>query len=669
MRFTESQKRKSLNRQIINIPMALLSIANLVFSYGDHHILDGVNLTLEAGEHVGMVGRNGCGKSTLLKLIAGHSGFRLDAGQIQLARGASVGYLAQDHALDMSRTLREEASSAFAHLDEFHQQLEVVTHDMADAEVDALQRLLNRYSEIEAKIQAAGGYAVDHLIDATLHGLGLTDEFFNVKVADLSGGQKGRLALAKLLLSQPDVLLLDEPTNHLDIAGRQWLEEFLAQYRGAVILISHDRWLLNRVVSKIYELESGQLVEYPGNYDKFRTLRAERRMAMQRVYDKQQDRIKREQAFIDRYRAGQRARQAQGREKRLERFVRDERIERPMELDAMELRLKPRSRASDLIATAENASKGYDGKPLFSNVNLVIKRGDRIGVIGPNGAGKTTLVRALLGEIEIDSGFIKLGAQIDLGHYRQTHEHLNLGQTLVDYLRRFVDSEQAARNLAGAFLFSGGEQDKPLSVLSGGERSRVVLAGLVSGGHNVLVLDEPTNHLDIPSAERLEEALKSFTQPPQGFGENAAIGGGTLILITHDRMLLEDLVDQLIILDGRGHARHFLGKYSEYFAAQQTVAQSAAVPVKKEKKPAPPPPRAKAQPAASNNSLAKLSQQALEQRIVAIETELADIDTQLADPDLYRDGEQVKTLQTRRDALQSRLHPLEEEWSRRAEED
>ncbi len=656
--------------------MALLSVANLVFSYGDRHVLDGVNLTLSEGEHVGLVGRNGCGKSTLMKLIAGVGSLRVDAGQVQLARGATVGYLAQDHDLDMSRTLREEAAAAFAHIEELHLKLEAITYEMADAKGEALERLLRQYGELEHRIQASGGYAVDHQIEATLHGVGLTDELFHVRVADLSGGQRGRLALAKLLLSQPDVLLLDEPTNHLDIAGREWLEEFLSQYPGAVIIISHDRWLLDRVAMKIYELEEGELIEYPGNYAKYRELREQRRLTQWRMYEKQQEKIKREQAFIDRYRAGQRARQAQGREKRLERFVRDELIERPIDLATMDLRLKPRTRAGDLIITAEDVSKGYEGKPLFGRLNLSIKRGERVGIIGPNGAGKSTLINTLLGHIAPDTGRVRIGSQVDVGHYRQTHEHLNLSETVVEYLRRFVDSEQQARDLAGAFLFSGHDQDKPLSVLSGGERSRVVLAGLVAGGHNVLVLDEPTNHLDIPSAERLEEALKAFTQPPTGFGENAAIGGGTLILITHDRMLLEDLVDSLIILDGKGNVRHFLGKYSEYLATQAAAQQqdSAAQTSRNNKATENATTKTreqrgtKAQSNGAGGALSKLNHKTLEERIMKIEEELAAIDRELADPDAYRNGERIRQLQSRREELQAELQPLEDEWLRRAEE-
>ena len=655
--------------------MALVSIANLTLSFGNDPVLAGCNLTLEHSDHVGLVGRNGCGKSTLMKLIAGLSNLKPDAGQIQIARNATVGYLHQDPALEPSLTLRQEAGRAFAHLHKLHDELQRVAHDMAEASPQELDKLLKRYERLERQIDAAGGYAVDHRIDETLHGLGLGDETFDVPVSGLSGGQKGRLALAKLLLSEPDLLLLDEPTNHLDIAGRHWLEQFLASYPKAVMLVSHDRWLLNSSVDKIYELELGQLVEYPGNYDKFRELRAERRLAQQRVYEKQQDRIRQEQAFIDRYRAGQRSKQAQGREKRLERYKRDELVERPINHDTIALRFAPAARPGDVVAQASGLTMRYDDKTLFEDLEFTIKRGQRIGVIGPNGAGKSTLVRCLLGEQAPTAGQTRLGSQVDVGHYRQSHDHLNPELTVVEHLRAAVPSlsEQEARDLAGAFLFSDTDQDKPLASLSGGERSRAALAGLMAGGHNVLVLDEPTNHLDIPSAERLEEALRSFTAPPAGWGQNRT-GEGTLILITHDRMLLENLVDELIIFDdrastvaGAGVVRHFPDRYSVW---QRHVDERSAAAPAAPTTPAGKAPKSKpAAPPAGNggrSSHSHLSQGKLESRIEALEAELAEIDAALAQPATARDGDRVKALQARRQQVQAELKPLEAEWSRRA---
>ena len=673
--------------------MALLSVANVVFNYGDRTVLDGVNLTVDAGQHVGLVGRNGCGKSTLLKLIAGVGNNKLDEGQIQLARGSSVGYLHQDHDMDLSRTLREEAGHAFAELDELHRQLAQCAEDMGTAEGDALDKLMQRYEKLEERMTASGGYAVDHKIDETLHGLGLTDDMFTIKCGDLSGGQRGRLALGKLLLSEPDVLLLDEPTNHLDIAGRLWLEEFLAGYTGAVVLISHDRWLLDRVVSKIYELEDGEMVEYPGNYAKFRELRKLRLEDQRRAFAKQQTKIKSEQGFIDKFRAGQRAKQAQGRQKLLDRYKRDHLIEPPAELDVMKLNFSPKAKGNEVVIEAEGLSMGYDNKPLFADLTMNLKRGERLGVIGPNGAGKSTLIRCLLGEQEPTAGVGKLGSQIDVGFFTQTHEHLDLTKSVVEYLRPFtpLELEQQARDLAGAFLFTGQDQDKQLNVLSGGERARAVMAGLMNQGHNLLVLDEPTNHLDIPSAERLEAAMRAFTTASQSYSTAGNQGhAGTLIVISHDRMLLDELVDQLLVFDGKGNVTHFLGTYSEYVAATQSNVlvdaggddkkkataskKNPAKPAKKNEKASAPktPPavggKGKSKPSkkkSGGGAASKLSQAKLESEIERIEGRVEAIGFEMMDPAVFGDGEKMKSLQAERDQLAAELKPLETEWASR----
>jgi ATP-binding cassette subfamily F protein 3 len=663
--------------------MALVGVANLVLSFGDRRILDGVNLTLEAGQHVGMVGRNGCGKSTLLKLIAGRAGLKPDSGQVQVARSASVGYLTQDHDLHPDHTLREEAGTALAELEALHKEVERVHHDMAEAEGDELDRLMKRFEQLEVKMHAAGGYATDHLIDQILHGLGLNDDVFGVKVRDLSGGQKGRLALAKLLLSHPDVLLLDEPTNHLDIAGRRWLEDFLSTYSGAVLLVSHDRWVLDRVVTKIYEMEDGRLVEYPGNYQQYREQRAERHLAQRRAFDKQQTAIKQEQAFIARYKAGQRAKQAKGREKRLERFKRDEAMDRPIELDTVKLTFKPGPRSSDNVIITHELGMAYDTRKLFEHLSVTFKRGDTIGIIGPNGAGKSTVARCMLGEQAPTAGNTKIGSQVSVGHYRQTHEHLDMSRTVVEYLRPFTVNqlEQEARDLAGAFLFSGLDQDKQLGMLSGGERSRAVLAGLVTGGHNLLVLDEPTNHLDIPSAERLEEALRRFCEPATGFGQNRS-PEGTLLIISHDRMLLDNLASQLLIFDGLGNVKHFLGTYSEYIRTQDAVAvvkdDAEQVKAKAARSNAAKPQAAAAMknsrksdggnPKRKKSRYSHLSQSKLEAAIEQTESKLAELDALLADPEVYKDHKRFGELHGEREKVQAELTPMEAEWARRADE-
>jgi ATP-binding cassette subfamily F protein 3 len=659
--------------------MSLLTVANVRFAFGDEPLLDGVSLTVDRGQRVGLVGRNGCGKSTLLKMIAGLNQLKPEEGQIQLIRGTIAGYLAQEPELDPDRTLREEAGSAFEELDRLHRKIAGVTEEMATAKGDALDALLKKYERLEERMEAAGGYAVAHKVDATLHGLGIEDQTFDVKVADLSGGQKRRLALTKLLLSEPDLLLLDEPTNHLDIDGRRWLEQFLCAYTGAVVLISHDRWLLDRVVGKIYELDRGRLEEYPGSYFQFREQRAERIAFRMREYEKHQDRVRHERGFIDRYKAGQRAKQAAGREKRLDRMIRDTEVEKPLELSAINMRFSVAERCSDQVIKVDRLIKGYDGKPLFGPLDLEINRGDRIGIIGPNGAGKSTLVGCILGTMKADGGKAKIGANVDVGHFHQIAEDIDLSQSVVDYMRRVTGSEQAARGLAGAFLFSELEQDKPLEMLSGGERGRTRLASLVAGGHNLLVLDEPTNHLDIPSAERLEDAIDDYTQPLKGFGKNT-MGGGTLILITHDRMLLDRLATRLFVLDGAGGCEHFYGNYSEYLkqVAKQADEQAKAVSTPSKKKANTPKPKAKAKPEAktapkpiktkADNKLRILSDAKLESDIKTSEDRIKEIDQLLADGQTYENADQVASLQKERTTLEPTLQSLEDEWIRRQEE-
>ncbi|MEM7681610.1 MAG: ABC-F family ATP-binding cassette domain-containing protein [Planctomycetota bacterium] len=692
--------------------MALLSIANATFAIGDRQLFDGVNLTLAQGEHVGLVGQNGCGKSTLMRMIAavslGRNAPRPDEGQIQLARGATAGYLEQEHRFEAGKTLREEAGAAFAELAENHAELERVAQAMGEADGDALDKLLKKYEALETRIQATGGYAVDHKIDATLHGLGLSDELFGVKCEDLSGGQKARLGLTKLLLAEPDILLLDEPTNHLDIPGRQWLEDFLAAYSGAVIVISHDRWLLDRMATKIFEIERGRMVEYPGNYAKFRELKAARIEDQKRSFDKQQQKLKQEQSFIDRYRAGQRSKQAQGREKRLERYKRDELLDAPVSLNTMSLELHPATRSGDQVAILDDLTVEHPGKPLFSGLSFTIRRGDRLGVIGPNGAGKSTLVRCMLGEQAATSGKAKIGASVDLGWFRQSTDHLDNTRTVIQYLQPVVpgESEQAARDLAGAFLFSGDAQEKPIGAMSGGERVRAVLAALMCRGHNLLVLDEPTNHLDIPSAERLEEALLRYNAAETKYstasgssGGNRKGGEGTLILVTHDRALLDTLVNQLIVLDGHGNAKHFLGNYSDYLresggnkpagkagGAAQTEAGAKNADKKKNTKSKPgggdaqtkphgrssPPNEARGDRSGKkkiknkNKALGNLDQAQLEKKIEDLEGQVAELDAKLADPETYRQADLFSELQDKRESLARQLAPLEAEWASRA---
>jgi ATP-binding cassette subfamily F protein 3 len=657
--------------------MPLLTVNNLRFGHGAEPILDGIAFTLEPGEKVGLVGRNGCGKSTLLKCIAG--AIRPDSGVAAISRGGRIGHLVQDPRFEPGDTVRSAAERAFEELHAAHAALEEVFAAMAGPEAsdpDGLDRLMKQQVELETRIEALGGYAVDHRVDATLHGLGFADDQFGQSVDTLSGGQKARLGLARLLLEQPDLLLLDEPTNHLDIDGRRWLETFLAEeFPGAVIVVSHDRWLLDRVVSRIIEVEQARLREYPGNYRDFIALRAERMLTQTRNHEKQLDRIRAEEQFIAKYKAGQRAKQARGRESRLQRFKRDELVERPAEQEVMNLLLPKAPRVGDFLLAAEGLSKAFGSRRLFEEVSVTLKPGDRVGIIGPNGAGKTTLVRTMLGELEPDAGELKRSPRLSVGWFRQNQDHLDLSLPVHRYLQNVIlsldgrgtASEQQARNLAGAFLFSGGDQDKVLADLSGGERARAVLAGLVSAAHNLVVLDEPSNHLDIPSAERLEQALVEFgTQ-----------SSGALVLISHDRALLEATCDRLVVFDGDGTVTEFPGRYSEWQARQERLDAAAARGGESRPRPAdraatksPNLPSKRARRSGDSPSadgLESLPMRELEKRIEATEQRIREIDEELMRPSVHADGRRTRELSASRDLAAAELEPLEFEWSRRAD--
>ena len=669
--------------------MPLLTATNIKHAYGQSIILDGVSLTVEPGERIGIVGRNGCGKSTLMKIMTGQ--IAQDSGTISLQRGSRAGYLHQDPNLDPTETVQEAAEGAFAELHKAHHDLNLAYDAMAEASNrgdDAeVERLMKQQAKLEEEMERLGGYAVEHKIGAVLHGLSFTDAQFSLKVGKLSGGQKGRLALARLLLEEPDILLLDEPTNHLDIDGRLWLESFLKDtFRGAVVMVSHDRYLLDNVVNRILEVEQHRLIEYPGNYAAFRETRALRRLTQMRAHEKQQDKFKKEMEFVLKYKAGQRAKEAKGRLTKLEREKDQNTLERPVELETFKLKLAKGERSSDVNVAARGISKTYrrdDGsdKVLFHDLDVTIARGERWGVIGCNGAGKTTLVRCLLGDLPPDTGTVKLGTNIKIGYYRQTHEHLDPENTVIEHLQRSVKretgaimGEQEARNLAGAFLFSGDEQTRKLGTLSGGERSRAALAALLASAKNLLVLDEPTNHLDIPSAERLEESLALPDEDGNGYE-------GTLLLISHDRALIDATCDHLIVLDGTGEAEIFHGNYTEWHEkdlARKREGNRREAEVKdrredqeKKKRIAE---EAKKRDAArqagpSSNALARLKTEQLEQKIEKIASRMKQIDAEMGDPGVWRDQRKAQSLGDERKRLAAEMEPLEFEWARRAEEE
>ncbi|MDA1008284.1 MAG: ABC-F family ATP-binding cassette domain-containing protein [Planctomycetota bacterium] len=663
--------------------MSLVTVSQVRFGHGTNILLESATCAIEPGERIGLVGRNGCGKSTLLKLIAGR--MNPDSGSITMQRGVRIGYLEQEPKLDPSDTLHGAAARAFGRLGDLRAELDKLYEKMSHPELapDVLDSLLRQQGRLEDEFDRAGGHATDHKVDAVLHGLGFDDSQFMLPVTALSGGQRARLGLARLLLESPELLMLDEPTNHLDIVGRRWLETFLAdEFPGSVILVSHDRWLLDKVVHRIIEIHRGAIRDYPGNYADFVALREERLNLQLREHDKQQGKIRAEEAYIRRYKAGQRAKQARGRATRLERYCRDEMVERPMELELIRIALPRAPRLGDVAMDAQGLSKRYDNKLLFESLDVRIKPGERIGVVGPNGAGKTTLVKVLLGELEADSGIVKRAPRLVTGWFRQTHEHLDPMLCTWEYLQRTVPArenglslnEQEARNLAGAFLFSGADQDKLLGTLSGGERTRLVIAGLVASAKNLLVLDEPTNHLDIPSAERLEDALS--LDPDQGGFD------GTLLMITHDRALLDATCDRLLVMDGEGGVIDFQGTWSDWEEREKSKATSdreaserariaaedkqARTKASEDAKVAAAAVKKAAVKVARKGPLVRVADGEIEKRLAVGSARLKEVEALLADPSVFKERARSSKLLAEHESLLKSVADLEQEWLERA---
>ncbi|MBX3385495.1 MAG: ABC-F family ATP-binding cassette domain-containing protein [Phycisphaeraceae bacterium] len=685
--------------------MPVLSATNLRYTIGTRVLLDGVSFSLESGQKVGLVGRNGVGKTTLFRVLAGR--LRPDSGSVVAQRGSRVGYLTQDPELNPDHTLLEEAAAGMTELRRLHRELDEVFRDLElteNAAGDMLQRLLKRQSDLQTRLDALGGYAVEHKVEQVLHGLGFVDEQFGLPVRGLSGGQKGRLALAKLLLESPDLLLLDEPTNHLDIAGREWLEEFLVnEFEGAVLLISHDRYLLDRVVDRIVEVESGRLIDYPGNYTAFTEIRKQRLLTQQRAYENQRSEWAKEEEFIRRFKAGQRAKEAQGRLSKLERQKELFAIDRPMEMASIRMILPDAPRSGDQVAVLRHASKWFDADgssavsttnqgrlTLFHDLTLTISRGDRWGIIGPNGAGKSTLIKCLLGQAELSEGTVRVGANVVTGYFAQLPPDEDADLAVYQYLQTVIRresptqllSEQQARDLAGMFLFSGAEQEKAIGSLSGGERSRARLAGLLASAKNLLVLDEPTNHLDIPSAERLEQSLR---RADDGEGYQ-----GTLLLISHDRALIDATCDHLLVFDGAGGVTVFHGNYSEYHRKQLEQARAAdsakvrpgsghndraALPGDRGTATNPSKSTSKSAVSSSAGSvnpkpptgLSWMPLERLERELAALERSLKDADRHLADPKVFSDPDRCRKALEERDQVANELERYETEWLYRSE--
>jgi len=671
-------------------PQYVYYMHNLSKTYpGGKQVLKDISLYFIPGAKIGVVGVNGAGKSTLLKIMAGT--VEDYVGEAWAADGIKVGYLAQEPELDTDKTVLENAMEGVhekkAMLDRFNE----LAMNYSDETADEM-------AQLQDQIDAQDLWDLDTQVEQALDALRCPPS--DGPVDSLSGGEKRRVALTKLLLSKPDILLLDEPTNHLDAESVAWLERFLKDYNGCVILVTHDRYFLDNITEWTLELDRGQGVPYKGNYSAWLEQKAKRLDVEKSQEEAKQRALKRELEWI---RSSPRARQAKSKaridayEKLAEKAGREE-------VGSAQIRIPPGPKLGGVVIEAEGVCKGFEDRLLIDDLSFKLPPGGIVGVIGPNGAGKTTFVRCLLGQIEPTAGTVTLGTKLAIGYFTQTHEDLDPELSVVRYLQKIVRkecpdqlmSEQAARDLAGAFLFSGPSQERELGLMSGGERARAVLAGLMASAKNVLVLDEPTNHLDIPSAERLEEVLRRPPTPDElALDETLAERGGglfdgTLILISHDRAMLEACCSKLIVLDGKGNAEVFPGRWSDWERAEQRRAQAAedragaktrrpdASKAKKQetdkrkdaekKAPAPAPvpkPASSEKPKKSKWSWMRLEQ--LEEKIAAIEEELGGIDKQLEDPEIWTEYEKAEKLTNRRDELRVDLEGLEAEWVRKAE--
>lgn len=546
-------------------PATVLTVNDLAKSFGPDEIFRNISFQVADREHVALVGVNGAGKSTLLRIIAGID--TASAGEIAIARGARISVLAQEPRYETKRTVRQEAQLAFDEALTAMKRMRELEAAMQAANGDTLNQLFAEYERLSLHFEVSGGFDVEHRTDEVLMGLGFTIEQMDEPVQTLSGGQKTRVALAKALLADPDLLLLDEPTNHLDLGMLEWLEAFLSSWRGAFLVVSHDRYFLDRVTNRTLDLSFGRVEDYPAPYARFLKLREERLARQQQEYTEQQELISRTEEFIRRYKAGQRSREAKGRQTRLDRL---ERIDRPQEHAGLTLRVQPTIRSGREVVTAAALRVGYtsvgDERVLLSAPELRVERGDRVAIMGPNGSGKSTLLRSIVGELPPLSGRVGFGTNVKVGYYAQGHEGLPTeGSPLSILVSTRPMSEEAARTYLARFLFRGEEVHRPISALSGGERSRLALACLLIEGANLLILDEPTNHLDIQARETLEEMLTAYD--------------GTVIFVSHDRYFI-DRVATKVWDAADGKLTSYLGNFSDA-ARQKARANAPEVAVEK----------------------------------------------------------------------------------------
>ncbi len=641
--------------------MPIVSIIQVGKSFGAERIFAGVSFQINENDRIGLVGPNGAGKSTLLNILAGRE--EPDEGNIAIARNTRIGYLAQVTDFQPENTLREEMLTVFTEIRAWEQELNELAHQLATPaaqnELTQHEQLLQRYADLQVRFEHAGGYTYENRVDQVLDGLGFTREQQTSPVMHLSGGQQTRAALGKLLLQEPDLLLLDEPTNHLDLVALEWLETYLTGWKGALVVVAHDRYFLDKIVSRTIEMAFGRIEEYPGNYTTYLHLREERMERRMREYTAQQAQIAHTEEFIRRYKAGQRSREARGRQKLLDRL---ERVERPQDFPEMHFEFSPIVDSGLVVISTQKLAAGYisatkERTELVRVADLELLRGDRVGLLGPNGSGKTTLLRTIIGELPPVAGQVHSGHNVRIGYYSQTHAGLNAERSILDEIRQVSTlSEEGARTFLGRFLFSGDDVFKPIGALSGGERSRIALAKLTLQGSNLLILDEPTNHLDLQSRQFLEEVLGEFE--------------GTLLFVSHDRYFIDSLATKVWVIED-GVLIPYMGNYTEYRTRKQPIVLDIPVRTKNEPPPASSVTKPTASPAkAGGRKAAKVKVRALEdveRDIEKAEARVKDIEAALAEAALNADAALLTQLNAEYEQEKAHVDELLVEWERLAE--
>ena len=637
----------------------ILACQNICKAFGDNEVLKNASFHIEEREKAAIVGINGAGKSTLLKIIMGE--MAADDGQTVINKGASIGYLAQHQEMQSGNTIFDELLTVKQDVLDLEARIRSMELSMKQVQGAELQELMDQYARLSHEFEQKNGYAWKSEITGVLKGLGFTEEDFSKHVDTLSGGQKTRVSLGKLLLSKPDIIMLDEPTNHLDMGSITWLETFLMNYQGAVLIVSHDRYFLNRVVTKVIEIDQGQVTTFMGNYSDYAQKKAMLREAQMQAYLNQQREIKHQEEVIAKLKSFNREKsikRAESREKMLDKL---DVLDKPSEVKAdMHIELEPRVVSGNDVLTVLGLSKAFPPQTLFTDLDFEIKRGERVALIGSNGTGKTTILKILNQVIPADAGEVHLGSRVQIGYYDQEHHVLHMEKTVFEELSDAYPTltNTKIRNVLAAFLFTGDDVFKRIKDLSGGERGRVSLAKLMLSEANFLILDEPTNHLDIVSKEVLEDALNHYT--------------GTVLFVSHDRYFINTVATRILDLENQG-LTNYIGNYDYYLEKKETMVNFTAAPSEtvsvaettadtdskldwKQQK------EQQAQLRKKQNELKKV-----ESRIEELENRDKEIDGELEKKEVFTNVAEVTKLSKEKDAIQTELEELYEKWEELSE--